>query len=275
MNIDFNFKVDKYVLLQFLLEKGFYENDLATEIKKFKNSFWEQYPELYEKIRKSENSRNLSKQLDSNEKAVINVLFQTEILQQVYNETVEHLDYIKKDWQEKKNSVNTILSYSLRIQKNDITDVYIVHPAMHGGRTNEGKYVIWGHDHIFKDPYYNVVYLTHEYLHTLFKSSDEYLSKNYALVHAIIELITDKNLYLQLGGHNPNGLAGHESLDKYRKHLKSSFDEYLLQPDKNIYDFITSSMENKSLKSKISLETAKEEVKKIVTSLVCPNNKQR
>lgn len=148
---------------------------------------------------------------------------------------VEREDYlvkVKKIWQENYNKIDEYLKKVLKkdYQKINI-NLYISNPHCNTGQTFFGdNLAVFGHEKgiMQNDPNYELVYIVHESMHLLYpykkycgNSLEDY---PYAIVHLIIELVTDYNFAIELRGEN---YRGHDYLDEYKNFLLPKFIEYL------------------------------------------------
>ena len=104
--------------------------------------------------------------------------------------------------------------------------VYIVHSSLPSGKTfifAEGQPILWGHNDLFEN--YTTVYLWHEILHTYLGTSQ--------LEHALIQLIADNELRIQLNGGSYPPFEGHAYLLPLMKKVLPLWNEYLAKTDKN------------------------------------------
>ena len=89
--------------------------------------------------------------------------------------------------------------------------------------------IAWGHNEDW--PNYATVYLWHEILHSYLGYSEK--------EHALIELIADEELRIQLnGGKYPPFVVGHKNLEKMKKKLLPQWRKYLKLKNRNIREFL-------------------------------------
>lgn len=244
MNVDFNFKVDKRLLLYFMItHMRYFKNDLG--IWKIVNSFFEKFPYTFKKIQRIYITKFLSGKLKKLDYEIMDEVTKTEEFQKYYIEALDNFERIKANWEAKKESINQYLTDVLRINVESKTDVYILPPSMSDGRTIDSSFIIWGHRNGLTNPDYDLTYLVHEYLHTLFKKNDRKYKKHYDMVHAVIELISDEGLYLKLNGSKK--LEGHSMLDIHREKVSPLFEQYLQTPNMNIEQFFRVTLNNREL----------------------------
>ncbi|MFH1648152.1 MAG: hypothetical protein ABIA11_00260 [Patescibacteria group bacterium] len=145
----------------------------------------------------------------------------------------EHKVWLERKWEQNKVLINEELNNILRTDLPEETvTVYVLSQLLHVGRNIRGR-ILWGqYEHW---PNYSLVYLVHEYLHSLFKYTK--------IEHAIIELISDNEMRIRL---NKEGKyfecagekVGHKHLLPVRKVILDDWKEYLGNRKTNIYQFI-------------------------------------
>lgn len=140
-----------------------------------------------------------------------------------------------QEWQINKLLVNKHLEDILKISvPNKNFNVYLAANKIGGGKYLGNQNIYWGdlygNDEKFTN--YNMIYLIHEALHSMFNYNN--------LEHAVIELISDNELNKRLNNETNSeyGTIGHANLLNIRMQLLDSWKDYLNDSESNIYDFI-------------------------------------
>lgn len=149
-------------------------------------------------------------------------------------ETEEYKNWLKAEWESKKELVIKELKLIL---KTDLPDdefkVLVVAPSVGGGSHLSDKKIFWGHEEDW--PNYNIVYLMHEALHEYFGKSD--------IEHAVIELAADNELRIRLNGKGEyfqegSEKVGHDFLLETEKGLLPEWQKYLESDKIDIFEFV-------------------------------------
>lgn len=194
----------------------------------------------------------------------INKFMEDELFLKYYEETLEYLNKVQNGWLKEESKITKWLKKVIKINLLDEPiDVYISHPNLNTGKCVDQKYIFWGHYKGVSDVNYNIVYLCHENLHALlpneecmppamslyYKRDDNLSSQErwdklnnliddyykifefeFDIIHSIIELISDNELYTILSGKTKYNL-GHNhtdySLVKYKELIFPYWFEYL------------------------------------------------
>lgn len=194
---------------------------LPTEgesIVNLENFLWNKYRKGYSKIL-NEAFGNFEKRFEnSNIKNAIADFINSSEFKKLYNETKEYSDFIMNGWKSNKSDINTYLKKVFKRKLNVKIKVFIVHPNSCIGFSSDGS-TFWGHYKGIDDLNYNLVYLVHEGLH----SALPYDKYNYTefdcsgeVVHSIIELCSDYELYSKLSGISTLK-EGHSFLTSYKE----------------------------------------------------------
>ncbi len=165
-------------------------------------------------------------------------IFESNKFKKIYKETEEYLNIIKNQWGKNKKSVYKILQElsGLKLPNKTIT-VFITHPILRNGRNFPDLNAIgWGHKENWKN--YSTVYIAHELMHILTFEK----MRNFDVMHALIELMTDNELRIRL---NKKGVyfkekehnVGHPHLRKLEKRILPYWKLYLKSKNKNIFVF--------------------------------------
>ncbi len=144
----------------------------------------------------------------------------------------DYKKWLENEWSSNKEKVEQELKDIIRTDlPNDIFTVFVMGNLVHIGRHLGDHKIVWGHKEDW--PNYSLVYLAHEYLHSMFSFSD--------LDHAIIELIADNELRIRLnhGGEYftcEGKDVGHEYLCTIEKKIYGDWKKYLLDKKLNVND---------------------------------------
>src|SRR3990167_11058506 len=160
------------------------------------------------------------KQLSAKSDKIISNILRANEFKKVYQKTKLYKKWISEQWNRNKINVNSILKKILKIDIPKIKFiVFLTHPRLTNGHYMGNYRICWGHPENWKN--YSIVYLAHEALHEILKDHTK-------LMHAIIELISDNQLRIEL---NKNGkyfdIDGHKDLKKIEKILYPYWIKYL------------------------------------------------
>lgn len=181
-----------------------------------------------------------------------------------YHDISKYLHLIQNAWLKYKPKINQWLKETIKLDftKNEIS-VYISHPKLNTGKCVNQKYIFLGHWKGINDINYNIAYLCHENLHALLPNENymppamklyhdkkteisnqeqwdllnatienyyKIFEFEFDIIHSIIELISDNELYTILSGASKYEL-GHNhsnySLIKYKELILPYWFEYL------------------------------------------------
>lgn len=196
------------------------------ELSRIKNDLWIKNIEGYRALLNM-NSFNVSIfLLDQDVKKTIDDLKNTEEFKKLYKETKMYLENIKKDWEQNMYKINDYLKTTLKINFNKNITAYITHPNTCEGYSFDNDKVVWGHFRGINNSNYNLVYLTHEWLHSVLPFTEEDDEIDCYIKHAIIELISDYELYSKLEG-NSTLKEGHSFLNDYKVFLYPYWLKYI------------------------------------------------
>ena len=143
-------------------------------------------------------------------------------------QTKNYLTFCKIRWENKFQRTSKILNdlTGLKFEKERFT-IYITHPSLRNGQSLGNNKITFGHNEDWKS--YSTIYFWHEILHSRLPRDD--------LGHAIIELITDEELRVNLnGGHYPP-FVGNPDLSRLKKRILPYWKEYLVSDKKDILKF--------------------------------------
>jgi len=231
--IDFEFIINKeYLFLHAFRHKN---KGLLGWIR-LHNKIWESDKDIYDFLAgrpEAMVSNRSLKQLSTKADKVIANILRTKEFKKAYQETNLYKKWVSKQWNNNKIKINSILKNILKI---DIPKfkfkVFLTHPKLMNGCYLGDYRICWGHPEEWKN--YSLVYLIHEALHEILKGHGE-------LGHAVIELISDNQLRIEL---NKKGkyfqFKGHQELKEIEKKLYSQWKKYLKDDTKNIFDFLKS-----------------------------------
>ncbi len=197
------------------------------------NYLWDKHREGYQKIQSFTfvDVKNYLKDYDS--KLLIKAFIKTKEFNKLYKETTEYLTKVKSQWEENKKRIKDYLNNILRINFDLNITVYITHPNTYKGCALPNNKILWGHFKGLVDPYYNLTYLIHEWLHCFLPYSNKYNQEESALHHTVIELISDYELYSLLrNGSTYN--EGHPHLKQYKEFIYPYWLQYIGLTEKEI-----------------------------------------
>jgi hypothetical protein len=238
------FKINKHYLLVHALR----QTDLPFPAwVNLQNRLWKRYPKafyllsLHPEVALVGKSplKELTKTCCEAKKLIQEALKSKEF-QRLHRESKDYLSLIKKQWaknQEKALSILEDLS-GLKLPKKNIT-VLITHPKLRNGfAIPQYNTIGWGHPEDWKN--YSTVYLCHEIMHILTSRK----AKDYKIMHALIELITDNELRIRLN-------------KKGRYFKEGRFDvshSYLLNLEKKILPYWRKYLNNRKKRTIFDLE---------------------
>lgn len=236
--MELTFASDKYHLASLILTtreiKG-KKND--TDLK---NRLWKKYKSAYQFLQsRSHITINTLTDLQK----LLDECIESDNFKRYYKESLEYLKDIKIQWEKNKTKIIKILEDILKIKlPKAVYTVYVTHPKFHKGQYLGDNVISYTHKEDW--PYYNMVYLTHEILHSIIPSND--------FSHAVIELATDNELRMRLNpddsknreyfNYNQKQLIGHSKLHKLELKLLPKWKKYLKNDSDNIYDFINKNL---------------------------------
>jgi len=220
------FLIDKkYIFLHALNQRQ--HNEPFKGWAKFTNSIWNKYPQEWYFLAghaewpliKNDSLTSVSKKAEK----LLRKWLKTPQSKRLIRETEKYRDWLEKEWQEKGKMTLKELERIIRIPLPDKTiSIYITHPKLRNGFTINPQTIVWGHHEDWKN--YSIVYLCHEIMHTVVKSSNN--------SHAIIELATDNELRIRLnkkGKYFKEGKfdIGHDYLRKLEQKILPLWKDYL------------------------------------------------
>jgi len=133
----------------------------------------------------------------------------------------------EKEWKNNFPKSEKIVRKLTGFDFNKEFEIYITHPSLKNGRYWGDNKISWGNKEQW--PNYTTVYLWHEILHSYFGYSQ--------LEHAIIELITDRELKSKLNNQEYSDFNKNISREKLEKKILPKWKEYKIKGG-NITKFI-------------------------------------
>ncbi len=229
--IDFKFTINqRYLFLHTFRHKL----KVSPKWVRLHNKIWEIDKDAYDFLigRPEVMISNYSlKQLSIKADKIVTDILHTKEFKKTYQETKLYKKWISKQWNYNKIKINSILK---RILKIDIPKtkfkVFLTHPQLTNGCYLDDYRICWGHQENWKN--YSLVYLVHEALHEILKDHDK-------LVHAVIELVADNQLRIELSKKGKYfDIAGHTELKNIEKQIYPYWKKYLKDEKMNIFDFL-------------------------------------
>jgi hypothetical protein len=114
--------------------------------------------------------------------------------------------------------------------------VLVTHPGQRNGQTFADGPIGWTERHDFS--HYDTVYLWHEILHHFIKPTRPTMDVGNP-AHAIIELLSDNELRVRLGGGPYPPFLGHPEDLPFQERLLPQWRTYLRQPRRDVLQFLT------------------------------------
>lgn len=223
-------------------------------------------------------------------------IMEDDVFLEYYNITLEYMNTIQNYWSTNKNRIIDWLRETIKLNPfKESINVYVIHPNLNTGKCVEQNFIFWGHYKGLIDLNYNVVYLCHEYLHAilpnyncmplamslfydknentsyqeqwkLLNSSIENYEKIYQfeadIIHTVIELISDNELYTVLSGSSKYSLGHHsedDSLLGYKELILPYWFQYIgMSPvdiKKRVPNFINENKEKLMENDKLNIES--------------------
>lgn len=170
---------------------------------------------------------------DNDIKKIVDKFKNTAEFNKLYKETEIYLNKVKKYWVENKDIINNYLKRILRIDFDIKATVYITHPDTCEGYSFGDNKIVWGHYLGVEDSNYNIVYLTHEWLHCLLPFTNDDTDIDCYIKHTTIELISDYELYSLLKKESTLK-EGHPYLKEYKKFMYPYWLKYIGLNDNEI-----------------------------------------
>jgi len=171
--INLKFKVNKDVLAREMIYKS------RCIPKDFANYLWEKYNDSYRKLKFD--PRN-----DKIDKNIFAELKMQPFFKELVKNSYTNCKKMQNLWKLNKQKITKFLTTILRKDIDLDLTANIVAPEICAGMNLRNNQFVWGHKKGETDLNYNLVYMTHESLHSYFDMDD--------ISHAIIENITDIEL---------------------------------------------------------------------------------
>ena len=236
-----------YMELKFIVsERSLFISNLLQNIDlagwvDLQNKLWDKYKTGYQLLQGNfdrlyitEFSENTLERGINEIKLLMEEGMKTAVFDKLLQSTHKYKKWLEKEWLVNKAKVENELKDIMRTEfTKEVFTVYVMGNLVHEGRHLGDRKIVWGHKEDW--PNYSLVYLAHEYLHSMFSRSD--------LDHAIIELITDNELrirlnhsgeYFSCGGKE----TGHGYLSEIEKKLYPSWQIYLKNKKQTIFEFV-------------------------------------
>ena len=208
-----NLKFDKNIMAREMISKSRMPVDFA-------NYLWEKYNSSYTLLKQNINANDID----------FNII--KEIKNQGFFEknvalAKKNLKRINNNWKNKQDYINEFLSKIFKNTLDITTTGYIVSPNIRSGHNIGNNEFVWGHDQGMQDCNYDLVYLVHESLHSIFDLDN--------LSHVIIENICDIELAKSLNN-SKIGYKGHKFLYDYHSKILPYWNLYLNRSQKEIIE---------------------------------------
>lgn len=276
MNVAFNFKVDKRLLVISILQYDSTNVEQIEEFEKFKTFVRENYPKLFSKIQSMRSDLEAHKPLMNlterdfilspknvadddyvqegltiEDYRLIDKISEDESFNNIYQETMESYNCLRKAWGKRMNEINFLLSHILRIPRRDYLDICVIHPeikklvAVGNFNTGYNPYIIIGRK--ADNPTDDLCYILKLYLATLFNINNQNFPKDHNFIDAVIELIIYMGLSQVFNPETSKLRHPEENPDiaKYFEQLYPSFYNYSTESkNQNIFQWIAHAHKN-------------------------------
>lgn len=157
----------------------------------------------------------------------VTTLKKSKTFKKLLKQTEEYKKFCLAQWRKNGLFTTKVVSELTGLRFNKTFTVYLTHPSLKNGRYIGDHKIGWGHREEW--PNYTTVYLWHEIMHSYFGKTD--------LDHAIIQLLTDEELRVQLNGGKYPPYKGHKELFLLMNRLLHYWRRYKLKEKKNIFAF--------------------------------------
>ena len=191
-----------------------YIKEVNNELENYKDILWDKYRNEYQRILKVGFYNPSDYLLDQDVLNTINRFKESNEFKKLYEDTNDYCNYLKNIWKDYKGFINDYLNRILKTKFDLVSNVYVSHPNANVGYSFDGN-IAWGHYKGIDNLSYNLTYLVHEAMHTLFPFKDDENEEERNIKHAIIELISDYELQSMLKGESTLK-DGHIELNDYR-----------------------------------------------------------
>ena len=243
-----NFKIDKCYLLAHALPLS----DLPFPAwENSQNELWEEFPKAYYLLTNHPEVAFIGKQplkefskTCEEVKRMMQKAFKSKEFKRLYKESRTYLDFAKKQWKNNGHKALDILQSlsGLPLPNKDIT-VFITHPKLYRGfALTTHKIIGFGYAEDYKNS--STINLCHEMLHLM--------TKNTRVMHALIELLANNELRIQL---NKEGkyFVFQES-DETKDSPLHTYVNRMRKLEKEILPFWKDYLQNRSGRNLIDLE---------------------
>lgn len=151
--------------------------------------------------------------------------------QKIHSQTQKYLLFCRLQWIKNLFSSASLMQELTGVKIDKKFNVYITHPSLKNGINSHGK-ILWGHNEDWEN--YATVYLWHEILHSYISSS-----KSDKISHAIIQLIADNELRVNLNGGTYPPFYGHKELFPLMSKMLPIWKKYLKSKNKKNKNILT------------------------------------
>ena len=208
----------------YILRCVIYSDDL--EVDKLRDELWEKYNNAYKRLMTDYSNNPIVLLKDNNVVKTVNEFIKTPEFNKLYEETITYSNYLKELFENNKDMLNQYLQRVLKMDFNLAVNVYISHPNAYTGYAFDDDKIAWGHFKGVDNPNYNIVYLTHEFLHCLIPYEKDKDEMHHEINHCIVELTADYELWSLLNKKSTIN-EGHEELKKYKKFIYPYWLKYI------------------------------------------------
>ena len=142
---------------------------------------------------------------------------------------------LEAEWDSKYSESLKIVEALTGFSFDKTFDVYVTHPCQPAGHNSYGTIFT-----TFRKgfPNYNTVYLWHEILHSYIEPAAGDYVDNERSSHSVIQLITDNELRVRMGGGNYPPFEGHDYLNETMECLLPAWRDYLKQDKHDALAFL-------------------------------------
>lgn len=211
------FQVSDYLLTWNLL----YGASISQKIHTFKQKLWSTYKKQYNSSSNDKEEMLCDiKNYIPDDDTLYNLVFGTELFEEIKNETDKHRLELLKIWDENQKTLLKELQDILRFQLPEYYDIVVLHPNMDTYLlTNKCKTTLgWG----FKKDLEDKIMTLTNIIYTLVKAEMSEFEKEYRdykeIVQAILELAIHNELYTRLSGKS-NYLDGDQTLTFLKRQI--------------------------------------------------------
>jgi hypothetical protein len=202
--IDIEFKVDEDILARAIIRKSCMPKDFADYL-------WDKYKPSYKALKEYLN------ETDINESIIKEVKEQSFFCERL-NGSRENLKRVQSCWENNKDKINKFLKSIMKVDIDLKVVGYIVDHKIGIGTNLRNNDFVWGHGLGVENFNYDLIYMTHEALHSFFDRDD--------ISHVIIQYITDIELCKFLNNTN-EGYPTHSYLKDITERLYPYWNLYL------------------------------------------------